>query len=73
METHIERFLSQNGSEFFPKALQCLSHFRKRSPEIQYSAQFNEFLTKLKNTRIAVMGRCEEDADSLRSAQVFVR
>ncbi|KUG00402.1 hypothetical protein AM587_10005696 [Phytophthora nicotianae] len=25
-----------------------LSHFRKRSPEIQYSAQFNEFLTKLK-------------------------
>ncbi|RMX70499.1 hypothetical protein DD238_000422 [Peronospora effusa] len=49
METHIERFLSQNGSEFFPKALQCLSHFRKRSPEIQYSAQFNEFLTKLKS------------------------
>ncbi|CAI5739500.1 unnamed protein product [Peronospora destructor] len=49
METHIERFLSQNGSEFFPKALQCLSHFRKRSPEIQYSAQFNEFLIKLKS------------------------
>ncbi|POM77727.1 Hypothetical protein PHPALM_4842, partial [Phytophthora palmivora] len=48
METQIEKFLSQSGSEFFPKALQCLSHFRKRSPEIQYSAQFNEFLTKLK-------------------------
>ncbi|ETO68595.1 hypothetical protein F444_14597 [Phytophthora nicotianae P1976] len=48
METQIEKFFSQSGSEFFPKALQCLSHFRKRSPEIQYSAQFNEFLTKLK-------------------------
>ncbi|KAF4028831.1 Ku C terminal domain like [Phytophthora infestans] len=48
METQIEKLLSQSGSEFFPKAMQCLSHFRKRSPEIQYSTQFNEFLTKLK-------------------------
>ncbi|KAH7474886.1 X-ray repair cross-complementing protein 5 [Phytophthora ramorum] len=50
METQTEKFLSQSGSEFFPKALQCLAHFRKRSSEIQYSAQFNEFLTKLKTT-----------------------
>ncbi|GMF11340.1 unnamed protein product [Phytophthora lilii] len=48
MESQIEKFLSQSGAEFFPKALQCLTHFRKRSVEIQYSAQFNEFLTKLK-------------------------
>ncbi|EGZ16264.1 hypothetical protein PHYSODRAFT_316299 [Phytophthora sojae] len=48
METQIEKFLSQSGSEFYPKALQCLTHFRKRSVEIQYSSQFNEFLTKLK-------------------------
>ncbi|GMG14953.1 unnamed protein product [Phytophthora fragariaefolia] len=49
METQIEKFLSQTGKEFYPKALQCLTHFRKRSVEIQYSAQFNEFLTKLKS------------------------
>ncbi|KAJ8546812.1 hypothetical protein ON010_g11423 [Phytophthora cinnamomi] len=49
METQIEKFFSQSGSEFYPKALQCLTHFRKRSVEIQYSAQFNEFLTKLKS------------------------
>ncbi|KAF4321686.1 hypothetical protein BBO99_00001141 [Phytophthora kernoviae] len=47
MEMQIEKFL-QSGSEFYPKALQCLSHFRKRSIEIQYSSEFNECLTKLK-------------------------
>ncbi|KAE9031309.1 hypothetical protein PR003_g10337 [Phytophthora rubi] len=49
METQIEKFLSQSGSEFYPKALQCLTHFRKRSVEIQYSAQFNDFMIKLKS------------------------
>ncbi|KAI9914723.1 hypothetical protein PsorP6_008533 [Peronosclerospora sorghi] len=49
MKNQIEKFLSHNGSEFLPKALQCLTHLRKRSPEIQYSSQFNEFLIKLKS------------------------
>ncbi|CAI5743114.1 unnamed protein product [Hyaloperonospora brassicae] len=49
VQTQIEKLLTQSGPAFFPKALQCLSHFRKRSPEIQYSAQFNDFLTKLKS------------------------
>ncbi|TDH67454.1 hypothetical protein CCR75_005968 [Bremia lactucae] len=48
MEAQIEKFFSHSGNEFFSKALQCLAHFRKRCPEIQYSAQFNEFLIKLK-------------------------
>ncbi|CAH0475370.1 unnamed protein product [Peronospora belbahrii] len=62
METCIEKFFSQNRLEFFPKALQCLSHFRRRSPEIQYSAQFNEFLTKLKSV-------LSEDSDAWKAVK----
>ncbi|KAG6970164.1 hypothetical protein JG688_00004992 [Phytophthora aleatoria] len=62
METQIEKFLSQSGSEFFPKALQCLTHFRKRSPEIHYSAPFNEFLTKLKTV-------LSEDSDAWKTVK----
>ena len=49
MQMQIEKLLTQSGSASFTKALQCLTHFRNRSPEIQYSAQFNDFLTKLKS------------------------
>ncbi|KAL3661336.1 hypothetical protein V7S43_013541 [Phytophthora oleae] len=62
METQIEKFFSQSGSEFYPKALQCLAHFRKRSPEVQYSAQFNEFLTRLKTT-------LSEDSDAWKAVK----
>ncbi|KAG1699456.1 hypothetical protein DVH05_012869 [Phytophthora capsici] len=62
METQIEKFFSQSGSEFFPKALQCLAHFRKRSPDVQYSAQFNEFLTRLKTT-------LSEDSDAWKAVK----
>ncbi|RLN97043.1 hypothetical protein BBJ28_00010821 [Nothophytophthora sp. Chile5] len=48
MEEQIEKFLRQSGVEFHRKALQCLTHFRKRSVEIHYSSQFNAFLAKLK-------------------------
>ncbi|RLN94823.1 hypothetical protein BBJ28_00011155 [Nothophytophthora sp. Chile5] len=48
MEEQIEKFLRQSGAEFHRKALQCLTHFRKRSVEIHYSSQFNAFLAKLK-------------------------
>lgn len=47
MQTQIEHFF-QSGASFYPKAAQCLRHFRKRSAEIQYSTSFNAFLTKLK-------------------------
>uniref|UniRef100_K3X675 VWFA domain-containing protein n=1 Tax=Globisporangium ultimum (strain ATCC 200006 / CBS 805.95 / DAOM BR144) TaxID=431595 RepID=K3X675_GLOUD len=49
METQITTFLTSDSS-FYRKAMQCLSHFRKRSIEILYSSQFNDFLTKLKTT-----------------------
>uniref|UniRef100_A0AAV1UEM2 VWFA domain-containing protein n=1 Tax=Peronospora matthiolae TaxID=2874970 RepID=A0AAV1UEM2_9STRA len=49
MQMQIEKLLTQSGSASFSKTLQCLTHFRNRSPEIQYSAQFNDFLTKLKS------------------------
>jgi ATP-dependent DNA helicase 2 subunit 2 len=62
MQTQIEKLLGQSGPEFFPKALQCLTHFRKRSPEIQYSAAFNDFLTRLK-------AQVAEDSDAWRAVK----
>lgn len=47
MESRIESFLT-SGASFHRKALQCLAHFRNRSVEIQYAAQFNDFLARLK-------------------------
>ncbi len=47
MKHHITTFFT-SGESFHAKALQCLVHFRKRSAEIHYSSEFNEFLTQLK-------------------------
>lgn len=47
MELRIESFLT-SGASFHRKALQCLAHFRRRSAEIQYAVEFNDFLTQLK-------------------------
>lgn len=48
MQEQIEKFLGQSEPEFHAKGLQCLVHFRKRSPELQYAQEFNDFLIKLK-------------------------
>lgn len=50
MKTQIESFLGQRDAQFHRKGLQCLSHFRKRSVDIQYAAEFNEFLVALKGS-----------------------
>lgn len=49
METRIASFF-RSGASFHRKAVQCLTHFRSRSVEIQYAAQFNAFLTQLKSS-----------------------
>ncbi|DBA04493.1 TPA: hypothetical protein N0F65_011041 [Lagenidium giganteum] len=49
MEAQVEMFFTSGNASFYPKALQCLQHFRKRSMELQYGSQFNDFLTRLKS------------------------
>lgn len=48
MKTQIETFLGQRDAQFHRKGLQCLAHFRKRSADIQYATEFNEFLVGFK-------------------------
>jgi ATP-dependent DNA helicase 2 subunit 2 len=50
MERQISTFLQGGNAAFFPKALQCLAHFRKRSVELHYASEFNEFLATLKTS-----------------------
>ncbi|TMW56844.1 hypothetical protein Poli38472_006854 [Pythium oligandrum] len=49
MQTQITNFF-QGGVSFYAKAVQCLAHFRKRSVEIHYASEFNDFFTQLKST-----------------------
>ncbi|GLE01304.1 hypothetical protein PINS_up010134 [Pythium insidiosum] len=49
MQAQILAFL-QSGAPFFGKAIQCLVHFRRRSVELHYSSEFNDFFTQLKST-----------------------
>ncbi|KAJ0393603.1 hypothetical protein P43SY_007645 [Pythium insidiosum] len=49
MQKQIMAFL-QSGALFYGKAIQCLVHFRKRSVELHYSSEFNDFFAQLKAT-----------------------
>ncbi|KDO24367.1 hypothetical protein SPRG_10445 [Saprolegnia parasitica CBS 223.65] len=49
MQDQISTLFGQE-SAYHGKALQCLLHFRRRSPEIHYTASFNAFLQTLKDT-----------------------
>lgn len=61
METQITNFLT-SGASFHRKAVQCLAHFRKRSVEIHYSSQFNDFLTQLK-------GKLDEKSEAWKAVE----
>jgi hypothetical protein len=53
MQHQISSFFEGGNSAFFPKAVQCLAHFRQRCVELQYGSEFNEYFAQLK---IAVGG-----------------